>query len=293
MNAAELMDRVFDVYKNSFIQQVVFAAIVGVIAIVLAIVTSIALAFSLAANIMMPLTNFYEPTITPAQIIQMVVVVASIVLFVFLMWQAITSAGHILLSQQVFYGERPKIAFGKLPFVVIRVVSAIITQVLMTLPFLFFIGYLFYATFSIQIAEFLLADAWLGRIAATSVIIVFTLLVTLGYLIYSNIFSLAVAVAVLERRYFFGTVKRSWQLIRGEFWRILGIRLIWALVVVIINLGAQALFSFLPFMRLAFIFIPLLIGPLDGIMHALIYFNQRIKREGLDIEIALEQLENV
>ena len=36
--------------------------------------------------------------------------------------------------------------------------------------------------------------------------------------------------------------------------------------------------------------IGILVGPLEGIMTAIIYFNQRIKKDGLDIEIGLERL---
>ena len=33
-------------------------------------------------------------------------------------------------------------------------------------------------------------------------------------------------------------------------------------------------------------------APLEGILQATIYFNERIKKEGLDIEVALERLES-
>jgi vacuolar-type H+-ATPase subunit I/STV1 len=138
-------------------------------------------------------------------------------------------------------------------------------------------------------------------------------MVAFVYLALSNVFSISIAVAVYERRYFFGTIKRSWQLVKNDFWNILRIRTMWYLVIFavmvsaigmfvllmsilnavvgavsifgIVGMGLISLFGFLGMLAAS-----LLSAPLDGIMQAMIYFNQRMKTEGFDIELRLVKL---
>ena len=138
-------------------------------------------------------------------------------------------------------------------------------------------------------------------------------MLVIGYWVFSNIFSLSVAVAIFERQMFFSAISRSWQLIKGNFWGIFGVRTIWALAVLAISYAAQGVLSlFNIFMGgiigfggstliglyaalsvlvglISFV-ISFAVMPLEGILHASIYFNQRIKKEGLDIDDAIEGL---
>jgi hypothetical protein len=157
----------------------------------------------------------------------------------------------------------------------------------------------------------------LNRLPWVVLIIVLSIAVFVGFFVFTNIFSLSVAVAVFERRYFFGTIARSWELVKPEFWRILGVRTIWIFVTSAISISSSGVFSlammawtllsdFMPigvgiigslFLMLITNFIgpaviALITMPLDGILQALIYFNRRIKSEGLDLEIRLEKLVN-
>jgi hypothetical protein len=130
-----------------------------------------------------------------------------------------------------------------------------------------------------------------------------------AYLAYSNIFSLS----AYERRYFFDTIRRSWQLVKYNFWKILGVRVIWYLVTAAVLLSVQGAFyliialwtalagtistgwmvGFAVLMLLSLVgmvLANLLVAPLDGIMQSMIYFNQRMKTEGFDIELRLVKL---
>jgi hypothetical protein len=123
--------------------------------------------------------------------------------------------------------------------------------------------------------------------------------------VYSNIYALSIPVAVFEKRSFFSAVIRSWLLLKGEFWKILGLRILWVVVIYIFMYAAQGLwltvsgifyispaFEYMGMMTstVMVFLISFLVGPLEGIFPAVIYFNQRIKKEGMDIELCIEGL---
>jgi hypothetical protein len=295
MNAAELMDRVFDVYKRSFFSQIGFSALVFLIMFVAIFVFGFIVSFLVIGVI--AVLDADELT----GIIAVVLLAGLVFLPFYLMFTAALSAGHILLSRQGFCQLRVKLPVNRLFSVLWRVVSASLAQIILLLPFVALCAWAFYG---LVMSDY----AYLYFYSETTAFFIMLGLVIIGMLvfsIYSNIFSLAIAVAVFERRIFFGTIARSWQLIKGEFWMILGVRVIWMLVVYLFSVSAQgvwmlaeALLSMSPaFMLmgtlvtfLVMMVISLVTMPLDGIFHALIYFNQRIKREALDIELCIEGL---
>jgi len=144
------------------------------------------------------------------------------------------------------------------------------------------------------------------------IIVMSALFFGLLIVIYTNIFALSVPVAMFEKRVFFNAVFRSYQLLKEDFWRILGLRILWFFIVLLFSYSAQGLlmlifgiatfiggdmYSFIGLWTLTSIFqvyasmaVSLLVAPMEGIMTSLIYFNQKIKKDGLDIEINLERL---
>jgi len=310
MNAAELMDRAVHVYKKSFGKQLAFSAIFGVItyvaSIILAFVFLFVIGFIVGSALYAALTPaFGSPAAyTGGAILAVLLLMLVVILpFVFL-WYAISSAGHCAISGPAFFGYKSKLPFKQLPRMVGRIFSALIAQAIASLPFigiavLFVISGMF---------EFLIVRApW------TFALINFVFLVLL--MLYLNVFSLSIAVAVFEKKAFFNTLIRSWELIRGEFWKIAGIRLVWllsvaviytalygvlALIVVLvtfivttsdISAAGVAIIGFANIIAmLAGTAITLVIMPLDGVFAATLYFNQRIKKEGLDIEARLGRL---
>jgi hypothetical protein len=232
-----------------------------------------------------------------------VIVIAAVIIPLVLLWTAAAESGHILLSKQAFCGQQVKLLVRHLPKAVLRVISASLTQIVLTLPFLVLFGfcifYLLEPGLTSGIFTFLNFPVfvWIIIVAAGLV----------AYIIFSNIFFLAIPAAVFEKRFFFGTVIRSWQLIKGEFWKILGLRVLWLVIVALVSYSAQGIWGILsgvfdlaPFLisagnvisSVAYMLIAFVTGPLGGIFSALIYFNQRIKKEGYGIELGIERLSN-
>ena len=303
MTTAELMDRAIHVYKKSFGRQLGFAAIWGIISylafFVIGIVAAIAIAiFAVPAMaISAPLGYAYSNDIG------LILLVFTIVMPIALLWQSVSSAGHILISKSAFYGCKENLPVGQLPRIALRVFGALIAQALASLPFLVLI----FVGFASGFFSYLPHNTPWG-------FVLLALVLMAVYLLYMNMFSLSVAVATFERKTFFNALMRSWELIRGEFWKIAGMRLLWLLIIGVIwttIYGAVAFAGvFVGFLSTVFDLyidyalisgITLIAGlasfaimfaiiPLDGIFQATLYFNQRIKKEGLDIEARLERL---
>ena len=294
MSAAELMDRAFDIYKKSFGKQIAFAALFFLVffvslilfgAIIIAIAGSLFLVSGLSFTDLLPLFPF-------------------VILF-FVLWYSASQAVHILLSRQAFYGHRVKLPARQLPLVIFRVCLTVIAQFIVSLPF---IGLFALINMSAVNVAFVNAGVW--------VLPLLTLVLMLGYLLYTNIFLLSITVSVFEGKTFFNAIYRSWQLTKCEFWKIAGMRIIWILIIIMIGLsiwgGSELtgmLINFvvdsfdlnilittilsniaLVLIEIALIVSIILIIPLEGTFLSTLYFNQRIKKEGLDIEISLGRL---
>jgi len=304
MTAAELMDRVVHVYKKSFGWQLAYAAIVAVIGIfayfaffVILIIGSMSwLAISFDS------IDAYGDV---GSVFGLFIGIAIIAIPAVFLYFSLSSAGHILLSRQAFFGHKISMPIRELPRVVGRIFCTILAQILAFVPFIA-IAVLFALSF--QYLFFIHNRLW--------ILAIFGIIYTIGFALYANIFSLSIAVSAFERVTFVNALVRSWRLIRGEFWKVAGIRLLWWLVIMVIysatygilslsGIGVVWLADFFDLggvavgvgvlvtlvTSLGSIVVTLAMTPLDGVFQATLYFNQRIKKEGLDIEIDLWRLQ--
>ena len=304
MNAAAMLDRVFDLYKRSFWKQMGYAAIINLVsssAMALFFVVFSFLSLGLVFSV-----NFFFSGNMAAVILMLITVL--LFLPVLLIWMGAVSTGSILLSRQAFLGYKVKLPTYRLINVIGRAATASAAQIIVVIPYVAVVGGLLFVFFRFPLY---LDVLWMIRAYYIfSGLLVVAALV--GLFIYTHLFSLAVAVAVNERVLFFGAIRRSVALIKPDFWRLLGVRTIWIFIIGAIALSTQGVVSMIPILVEAFIggtyaMLPLFLLlqlvvlllttilsfaliPLDGILIAVLYFNQRIKHEGLDIEIGIDRL---
>ena len=301
MNVAQMMDRAVEAYKRSFWKQLAYAAVVAVVFFVAAFIVGIVVVAVLLAGVL-----------GGDDIVGVLVVLIAVFLPLMLLWMGVSSAGHILFTRQALVGhlvQLPKLKILPLAF---RALTAIIAQVLVFMPIAVFLIYLFWTSIVFFVDAFFLAGFNAMAMGFVLILAVSTL-VAVVFLLVENMFALAVTVAMFERRLFFGSLFRSWELVRDDYFKIFATRVLWYLVGVGFALAAQGLmFLFWTFMGVlvgtahpAFSVLMVPIGmfstifpifvsfaqmPMDGIMRAVIYFNQRIKKEGLDIEFKLHMI---
>ncbi|MCL2498883.1 MAG: hypothetical protein FWE90_00935 [Defluviitaleaceae bacterium] len=286
MNAAEMYDRVFDVYKKTFGKQLGYAAVVS-------LMSGMALGFVLLGAVFV--TAFLSSFGLAFSGVFMAAVLALVVIPMIIVWQAAASTGAILFSRQAFLDEEIKLPTYDLFRVIGRAVSALFAQVVLAIPYIAVVGGFVFLLFrNVPIIDYL----WLSRVYAASLIVLLTVCVA-GFFIYMHVFSLAIAVAVNERVLFFDAVRRSFALIKYDFWLLFGLRVLWLVMVFVLAASAQGLLTLLPilagtltagsgvsvplllllqlFTGLLSVVIAFAMAPLDGIFTAVIYHNQRAK----------------
>lgn len=301
MNAAVLMDRVFDLYKSTFKTQIVFSLIIGIIFSILIVVSSIVLAFGVTMAMYVGDGLYYD---SDRYIIAVVLVVLASVLPLYIIWIYLSSSGHILISKQAFYNQPVELPFRDTFKALLRVLSSAFAQLIMIIPWLIPVVAITLLSVGNDFAFLYSVHPFL--------MVLFVLIFAVLLLIYTNIFALSIPIAIFEKRLFFATITRSFQLIKDDFWKILGLRLLWALIIYLFSYSAQGLIitiiaiitmltgNIIDFGYLlmatgtvqfyASLLVAILMGPMEGIMTALIFFNQKIKKDGLDIEICLNRL---
>lgn len=137
-------------------------------------------------------------------------------------------------------------------------------------------------------------------------------------MLYFTLLCFSIQVAVIEKKGPIAAIARSFTLVKKNFWKLLGYNLIIILTVTGIRYSIQSILGLI----LGIIYLAgklfsinqdytilltslygvlswpiniltwLIISPIGAIMGTILYFNQRFKKEGLDIELKLRVLEN-
>lgn len=144
---------------------------------------------------------------------------------------------------------------------------------------------------------FLTANASLGTFVLTLILTVLATIVGIVYL--TTRFLFVTQVVVLERQPAFQAIKRGWLLTRGSFWRILGIYLLASLIASVVSSIVSTPLGFLAGLLtgVSTTLGSILIGsstvvtlmitiPFSAAVAAILYIDVRMRREGLDIELA-------
>ena len=298
MNVAQMMDRAVDAYKKSFWKQIGYSAIVSVIFFAAAFIVGIVVAITAAFAGMF---DGADPRF--GVIILLVIIFLPLVL----LWLGFSSAGHILFTREALFGHMLTLPRLKLHVMALRAISALFAQMLVFLPIIGLLFFMFWGSFIIFVENLLFVNfTTMGFVF----VLIVSLIISVIFMLIENMFSLSITAAMFEGRLFFGALTRSFELIRGDFFKIFATRLLWYLVAfgfVMAAQGLSALFALIAGIlvgtvnpALSIILLPigffvsifsLVVSfaqmPMDGIMRAIVYFNQRIKKDGLDIELRL------
>jgi len=302
MNTAEILDRVFDIYKKTFWRQMARVFIFGVPAFILLA------AYSFLWVIIFGAARFNGPV----GVIPAVIFILSLVI-IFIIWEALSLTGNISLARQAYYGSELSldVMFKDIGKNILRVSSALFAVVISAVPFAAAGAYIFIAALRIiQDYGFERGPSLAAVIAVIiAVIVIFSILIAF----FRAITSSAIPAAIFEKRYFFGAVARSFFIVKGDFFKISGTFLMWQLITAAVNyslitayyfasgsLGgisgffsdyyAPGTISYLIGNNLLTVWVSVIISPFGGIISAVIYINQRIKKEGFDIELRLNRL---
>jgi hypothetical protein len=144
-----------------------------------------------------------------------------------------------------------------------------------------------------------LMAAALGAPSIPIILLLVAALVALVLFVYVRT-SLAVPSIVLERLSGWNGLVRSWELVRGLSWRMLGIRLLLAIITFIITGVVTVLFSVAGaaldangrfiVQQVASALATVFVSPITYIAVTLLYYDARIRKEAFDIEMLAQTL---
>jgi hypothetical protein len=228
--------------------------------------------------------------------------------------------GLIKISSQEFLEERiyASQAIGASFKKIFKVLGVLILEVLIFLPVVAIfalIAYLAYGRLQQSMVFYGIYDK--SEIGLIILIIVVLLLGILSILAYVTIFSFSFHVMTIENKGVFASLKRSYTLVKGDYFKILGCTIIFSLTISAITYSLQSfvgivasiIFAILKFLNIQqsilnlatmvysisqwpiSILSWLIISPLGTIMITYLYYNQRFKKEGYDITLKLNKMQ--
>jgi len=306
MNASEILDKVFHIYKQTFSSQVGLSLCVCVFALVANIFVTptlfMALGFLSFVNVGIPV---------------FMVFVGIIFLWLFIIFVNICVSAFSFLAWQSYSNKRADLsnAISSTLKSLLQIITVSLAQLIISIPLMiayYFIAYLVYTLLS---AVSSVADP-AAIFSLPTVILLFVVALLcffIGMVVY-NLTALAVPIAIFDRKHFLNAIIDSYYLMKGEFWLILGVRTVFLGTILIIissftilswvlvGLAMSFVDSFAPNLNILIILSTMvlfliniisyvLVLPLVCSFTSIIFFNQKTKKEGLDLAIKLETLE--
>ena len=306
MNLAEVLDQVLDLYKRSFLKQI---GIYIIFYIIFTVALAIFITVGVLAAAVTAFGTFAQGSLGAGGYFVIAVIIL-LFLLVIAMYGALSSTGNALVTKQTFLGEHCEL--GKVIGMAFKKIwiatSAVIANLIALIPAIIVMG-VFVFLYVTMLDGFI--NDGMGVISIILFSVFLILIVLTFVVLYITITMLSVSVAIFEGRWFFGALMRGFSLAQPDFFKLMGIVAIWFSITyafsysieMLFGLGSALLTSFLPVemavlvsmgsMALSLVFtliVGTLIAPLSGIFYTTVYINQRIKHEGLDIELNLNAL---
>ena len=313
MNSAELLDMVLDVYKKSFGKQIavtmIFGMIFSVVAYIVILMGGIGIAISIASSIV----AYSNPQDAVFGLLPAIILFIILIVTIMIIYQALITTGNAIITKQTFLNEPTDIGavlkqtFKKL----IPAATAGFANLIVMLPLLVLTGVFIYL-YIMMFVETINYNTIPATLTIVATIAIFILMLVVS-IICSAITMMGMSAAVFENKYFFSAVKKSYQLAKPDFLKIICLVSVWSLGVSAISYSLTSVLQIAPLfaqwilpqeaaavisvisMSLTYVLsmaVSVLIAPLSGIFTTLMYINQRFKHEGLDIELNLNEISN-
>ena len=300
MNLGELFDAAFSLYRRNFVLIAAISAIVqvpyAVVAFVLYQAANYAGLQNQLQNAQQALSNPVQPptqeqlqpilnALGPILLISAILALISIFLVLPLAEAATTRAvSDRYLDRPASIGSSYRAALSRLgPLVLQSVILGLGIAVLLAAA----------AALTVVLA------AALGGAGIALILLVWLAVAALLIVVYVRT-SLAAPAIVLERLSGWRGLVRSWNLVSGLFWRLLGIRLLLGLITGIISAIVVFILSFAGvgldnngrfiLQEVASAFAAVFVSPITYIAVTLLYYDARIRKEGFDIEMLAQTL---
>ena len=308
MNLSEIMDRSIEVLRKNVKSIIVFSLIYWIICFIAILIMAI------------PVGIFSVMTATMSGSATIGIAALCLVVFLGIAIAISANVGMIEICSQEFFKKKVEASDAiKLSFKnIFRVCAVILIIGIISIPvaaLIYGIGRVLYMLFE-GLSSSIGGYDW-GVLVIAFLIILTVMLALVGIIAYLTVFAFSIQAMTIESTGIFGSIKRSWQLVRHNFWKVFGCVILFYICVTAIRLSIDSfiglcisiLFFILNFFDVPMDFIsfftlvysqldlPLnvmsfaIITPINTIMMTMLYFNQRIKKEGFDMRVRLREIQ--
>jgi len=310
MSISEILDKAFDIHKKNIGTSALYMFVLSIISIVVGLI--FVFVGMVPLTMMMGSISMLGYGVTDVQVFIWIAVMFVVFGVVFYSLELIRQSGIIIIGSNGFLkrktdvGEAMEGMFRNIP----RMLSVMLAGTLLFIPLVIIFGGVMIAF--IRNYEITYSTASLVGILVSGLI----LFVWFTYFMTVHIYS--AHAAIIEKLTFFKALKRSRELVKNNFWKTLGIYILFALVVGAVSFSIYTIFGIIAgviylilsssginqnlmtmllmlgnILRIPMqIIVTLFVGPLTGIFITILYYNQRFKKNGYDIELNLMELKN-
>lgn len=309
MSLAEVMDKSIEILKKNLSTVALFNLAYGIINFL--IIFFMIIIGSIAAGVSI---GVFHLVVFPA-------IVITVIVLLIIAFALTIKVGMIKIASQEFSGEiidLPKairISFQSF----LKTLGIVACVILMFLPVIAVFGAAIYFSYESLKNEIYIFRNFNSKDISLILLPFFTMLIFFIIAsIYSNLFTFSLHAMIIEKKGVIASLKRSFKLVKHNFWRILGCTIMFYLVYYAVLSSLESfigvffgiIYLILKFLNvtmikasvlftMAFSYLRwplnllswLVISPVINIMTTMLYFNQRFKKEGLDIELRLKELE--
>lgn len=310
MSFTDAMDKAFDIHKKNLGSSALYLFLYYIISVIAYFVIFFIVMLSFAFTAVKLFDGFRSDDIFSSSSSGPIFAFSSIFIIVFaimLFFKLVKEVGIVdiaskgFLNKSVRFEKALGLSFKKIPAVLTLVIAY---GIVFSPLFLFFILLMSNAGFMLDVYRMNIS------------IIFSAVVIVIGFILLTTLYMFSIHAVVLEKLYFFKALKRSRILVKNNFWRLLGINILFYLIVLAITYSMYSFFGVIAgliililnafdvsestlaallmignFLRIPLqLIFSLFISPLGGIFRTILYYNQRFKNEGYDIELDLKNL---
>ena len=300
---AEVLDQAFRLYRKYFLT---FVAIIAVVHVPLQLVQQLANAVTTGSMLNSLETGLYDPDSTN-ELLTYYAVGGSVGLIVTVLYWLLQqlSQGALTAAVADSHLDRP-VSFGRayremLPHAW-RLLGLMLLQTGIVILAFVPIFLCFFMALGLSVGS-AFGDGGGGGAVGLMCVSLLLMIPAFGVLAYvMNRLTVAVPALIVENLGPVESIRRSWRLVEGYWWRTFGLQVILNLIAMVVSAGPAFLIAGLvafaapedfvvqqTIAGIVTVFVTLLYYPIQLIAVTLYYFDLRVRKEGYDLEAAMEQ----
>ncbi len=313
MSITQMLDKAVDLHKKNIGISALYLFVMSILIAVVGFIFSFIII--LPFSVLMTRSVILEYGTFESGYFMSMFVITIIIALIFYSLESIRESGIIIVGSNGFLGKRVDISDAIMGAFknILRVLSVVISGIILFSPVILICGWIIVSILSQS------GYSLGGKFLPITGIILTSIVFIIAFAYFMTIHTFSFQAAIIEKIYFFKALKRSRELVKGRFWKVLGCFLSASLSITFINISIYAIFALLGGIIFAILSsaninsevlaillmignivrIPLqmlisyFVSPIGGIFLTILYYNMRFEKEGYDIELNVQRLKSL